>query len=176
MSGTINVHIRWMIRRDVPEVLDIENRSFEFPWVEEDLIRCLRQRNCIGMVAEHAERVVGFMIYNLHKSRLEVLNFAIHPDFRRCGVGQQMVNKLVLKLNSNRRSQIVLALADFNLDGQLFFRAMGFRATKVLWHHNHIGGDDYQMEYRLSWPDESPADNMARNGGVNRIARLFPAV
>ena len=33
--------------------------SFEFPWSEEDFIRCLRQRNCIGMVAEHDEQVVG---------------------------------------------------------------------------------------------------------------------
>ena len=52
------VHIRWMIRRDMPEVLSIENESFEFPWSEEDFIRCLRQRNCIGMVAEHHDRVV----------------------------------------------------------------------------------------------------------------------
>ena len=35
------VHIRWMIRRDMPEVLEIERKSFEFPWFEEDFIRCL---------------------------------------------------------------------------------------------------------------------------------------
>ena len=27
----LRVHIRWMIRRDMPEVLDIEQESFEFP-------------------------------------------------------------------------------------------------------------------------------------------------
>ncbi|MDA8746115.1 ribosomal-protein-alanine N-acetyltransferase RimI, partial [Rubripirellula amarantea] len=57
------VHIRWMIRRDMPAVLAIENKSFEFSWTEEDFIRCLRQRNCIGMVAEENDQVVGFMIY-----------------------------------------------------------------------------------------------------------------
>ena len=77
------VHIRWMIRRDMPEVLTIEGKSFEFPWSEEDFVRCLRQRNCIGMVAEHHERVVGFMIYELHRNRLHILNFAVHADFRR---------------------------------------------------------------------------------------------
>ena len=79
----INVHIRWMIRRDMPEVLSIEKSSFEFPWSEEDFIRCLRQRNCIGMVAEYDERVVGFMIYELHKDQLHVLNFSVRPDIRR---------------------------------------------------------------------------------------------
>ncbi len=73
----LRAHIRWMIRRDMAEVLEIESEGFEFPWREEDFIRCLRQRNCIGMVAEHAERVVGFMIYELHKTRLHLLNFAV---------------------------------------------------------------------------------------------------
>ena len=31
------VHIRWMIRRDMPEVLDIEAASFEFPWLRRGL-------------------------------------------------------------------------------------------------------------------------------------------
>ena len=59
----LRVHIRWMIRRDMPEVLQTETQSFEFAWTEEDFLRCLRQRNCIGMVAEQGEQVVGFMIY-----------------------------------------------------------------------------------------------------------------
>ncbi len=82
------VHIRWMIRRDMTEVLGIEHDGFEFPWSEEDFLRCLRQRNCIGMVAEHDDRVVGFMIYELHRTRLHVLNFAVAKQYRRRGVGQ----------------------------------------------------------------------------------------
>ena len=79
VAGQLPVHIRWMIRRDMPRCLGDRAAGFEFPWSEEDFIRCLRQRNCIGMVAEHSERVVGFMIYELHKNRLHVLNFAVHP-------------------------------------------------------------------------------------------------
>ena len=33
MEFDINVHIRWMIRRDMEEVLNIEQASFEFPWL-----------------------------------------------------------------------------------------------------------------------------------------------
>src|SRR5262252_9584455 len=87
----IAVQIRWMIRRDMPEVLRIENDSFEFNWTEEDFLACLRQRNCIGMVAEHEGQVVGFMIYELHKTRLHILNFAVGPNFRRLGIGAQMI-------------------------------------------------------------------------------------
>src|SRR5882724_3036751 len=102
-KSQLRVHIRWMIRRDMPEVLEIERASFEFPWFEEDFIRCLRQRNCIGMVAEHAEHVVGFMIYELHKTRLHILNFAVSASLRHRSIGTQMIEKLVGKLSSQRR-------------------------------------------------------------------------
>jgi len=128
----IRVHIRWMIRRDMAEVLEIERESFEFPWVDEDFIRCLRQRNCIGMVAEHEGRVVGFMIYELHRTRIHVLNFAVAKVCHRLGVGSQMIAKLIGKLSDQRRSRIVLEVRETNVDAQLFFRENGFRAVSIL--------------------------------------------
>lgn len=145
----LRVHIRWMIRRDMPEIIGVEERSFEFPWSEEDFVRCLRQRNCIGMVAEHEDRVVGFMIYELHRTRLHILNFAVHPEYRKSSVGMQMVNKLVGKLSHQRRSRIMLEVRERNLTAQVFFRALGFRAISVLrdFYEDTIE-DAYLMEYR----------------------------
>jgi ribosomal-protein-alanine N-acetyltransferase len=163
----VRVHIRWMIRRDMGEVLEIEGESFEFPWIDEDFIRCLRQRNCIGMVAEHEGRVAGFMIYELHKNRIHVLNFAVARAYRRRGVGSQMVAKLIAKLSCQRRTRVVLEVRETNLEAQLFFRENGFRATSVL--HNHYADtpeDAYLMQYR--YHSERPA--MAETG--NRITRL----
>src|SRR5438874_13513583 len=93
-KSAVRIHIRWMVRRDMPEVMVTERASFEYSWTEDDFLRCLRQRNCIGMVAEIDDRVVGFMIYELHKSRLHILNFAVHPNVRRTGIGGLMVAKL----------------------------------------------------------------------------------
>jgi ribosomal-protein-alanine N-acetyltransferase len=163
----IYVHIRWMIRRDMPEVLRIEEQSFEFPWSEEDFIRCLRQRNCIGMVAEHDESIVGFMIYELHKNRLHVLNFSVHEDYRRCGVGEQMLGKLITKLSHQRRNRIMLEVRETNLDAQLFFRKMGFRAISVLRDfYDDTIEDAYLMQYRHELAAE------AARQPVNRISRL----
>jgi GNAT superfamily N-acetyltransferase len=110
------LHIRWMIRRDMAEVLEIENESFEFPWSEEEFIRCLRQRNCIGMVADCDDKVVGFMVYELHKTRLHILNFAVGRTWRRQGIGRKMASKLVGKLSAQRRTRIVLEVRETNLD------------------------------------------------------------
>lgn len=161
----ISVHIRWMIRRDMPEVLEIEGASFEFPWSEEDFIRCLRQRNCIGMVAEHNDRVVGFMIYELHKNQLHILNFAVRPELRRQGIGSQMAQKLVGKLSHQRRNKIMLEVRETNLSAQLFFRDTGFRAVSVLRdYYDDTTEDAYIMQYRHVLETEATP--------VNRIARL----
>ena len=163
----VRVHIRWMIRRDMPEVLDIEKESFEFPWMEEDFIRCLRQRNCIGMVAEYEDLVVGFMIYELHKTRIHVLNFSVADEYRRRGVGSQMVAKLIAKLSSQRRSRIALEVRETNLAAQLFFRENGFRAVSVLRaYYEDTPEDAYLMQFRYR------PERVAPLQPVNRISRL----
>ena len=163
----LRVHIRWMIRRDMPEVLDIERESFEFPWYEEHFIRCLRQRNCIGMVAEHGEQVVGFMIYELHKTRLHILNFAVAADSRHQGVARQMAEKLVGKLSSQRRSRITLEVRETNLPAQMFFKNAGFRATSVLRAYYEDSPEDaYLMQFRHM------PDDIEQVIPINRIDRL----
>ena len=163
----VRVHIRWMIRRDMADVLQIESSNFEFPWDDEDFIRCLRQRNCIGMVAEHEDRVVGFMIYELHKARIHVLNFAVAPSYQRLGVGSQMVAKLIAKLSAQRRTRVLLEIRETNLAAQLFFRENGFRAISVLHkYYEDTPEDAYLMQYRYR------AEKAVVAEPVNRITRL----
>ena len=164
----VPVHIRWMIRRDMAEVLAIEGQSFEFPWSEEDFVRCLRQRNCIGMVAEHHEKVIGFMIYELHRNRLHILNFAVHQEMQRRRVGEQMLRKLVSKLSPQRRNKIMLEVRETNLSAQLFFREMGFRAISLLRDfYEDTTEDAYLMQYRYV---ATPAE--AEEAATSRISRM----
>ena len=142
--------IRWLIRRDMDDVLAIERASFQFPWTEEEFLCCLRQRNCIGTVAELDHRIVGFIIYELHKSLLRILNFAVAPDVRRNGIGKQMVQRLIDKLSQQRRNEIVLEVRETNVPAQLFFASSGFRAVTVLrGHYNDTSEDAYYMRYCL---------------------------
>ena len=167
----VRLHIRWMIRRDMPEVLRIEHASHDYPWCEEDFLRCLRQRNCIGMVAELGEKVVGFMIYELHKTKLHILNFSVHTEHRRAGIGSQMAEKLVSKLSSHRRTRIVTEVRESSLDAQLFFRTAGFRAIGVSREFFPDTGEDaYVMEYHLA----APVDDAA-SLPVNRISPRLSA-
>jgi ribosomal-protein-alanine N-acetyltransferase len=166
---SIRVRIRYMIRRDMPAVLAIEAQVFEFPWLEDDFIRSLQQRNCIGMVADYEDRVVGFMLYELHKSRIHVLNFAVTDDFRRCGVGSQMIVKLSAKLSPQRRTCIILEVRETNLAAQLFFRENGFRAVSVLRDHfDDTPEDAYIMQRRVAYSDASALMEDSRCRGAMR--------
>jgi ribosomal-protein-alanine N-acetyltransferase len=153
----LGIHVRWMIRRDMAEVIAIEQEAFEFPWSEEDFTRCLRQRNCIGMVAELADSIVAFMIYELHRSRLHMLNFAVMRSHRRLGIGTQMLEKLIGKLTPDRRGRIALEVRETNLPAQLFFRSLGFRATSVMKDFYRDSTEDaYLMQYCLASAIDAP--------------------
>jgi ribosomal-protein-alanine N-acetyltransferase len=169
-----NAQIRWVIRRDMAEVLEIEQQCFNFAWTEEDFLCCLRQRNCIGMVAESQERIMGFMIYELLKSQLHVLNFAVAPWARRQGVGSQMIEKLVHKLAQQRRTEIRLEVREGNLPAQLFFHSQGFAATNVLrGYYEDTAEDAYVMRYIVG-----EIDDVISSGGYiprNRISEYIDA-
>ncbi|MFH0851147.1 MAG: GNAT family N-acetyltransferase, partial [Candidatus Peregrinibacteria bacterium] len=118
-------HIRWMIRRDMPEVLAIDEESFDFPWLEEDYIRTLRARQCIGMVAERDDRIVGLMVYELLAHVIPILRLAVARDQRGRGIGSQMVQKLHNKLNAQRRRRLLLAQPESNIAGLTFAARRG---------------------------------------------------
>ncbi len=141
----------WMIRGDMPEVCAIEGQSFEFPWTEEEFIRCLRQRDTIGSVVRIDDRVVGFMVYSLYPKRLHLLSLAVHPEYRRHGVGHAMATKLISKLAFQRRNRIVCEVRESNLVALNFLKKAGFLATGILKDHYEDSDEDaYQMMYRVA--------------------------
>lgn len=159
-------HIRWMIRADLQSVMTIERASFDYPWREEDFVDCLHQRNNIGMVAEHDKAVVGYVLYELHKDRLHVLNLAVDPIFRRRGVARAIVAKLAGKLSRNRRRRIVLEVSERNVVAQLALKQLGFRAVSVLRDfYDDTDDDAIQMQRSFRPPDLTVP--------INRIAGML---
>lgn len=138
----MQIDTRWIIRSDMDEVFAIEHDSFPCPWTEDEFRCCLMQRNVIGVVAELNYKIVGFVIYELHKSALRILNLAVATDVRRQCVGRQMVQRLIDKLAQQRRREVVLDVTDANTTAHMFFAACGFRASVV-------SSSVYQMRYSI---------------------------
>jgi ribosomal-protein-alanine N-acetyltransferase len=124
----------------MPQVLEIEEACFIEPWDEEDVVKRLHVRNCIGMVVEDCEQVAAYMMYELYKTHFNVLRMAVHPDFRYEGKGRQMIKQLADKLTLQRRSKIIFAIHEQNLDAQLWLQACGLVCVEIV-------GDEYIFEY-----------------------------
>jgi [ribosomal protein S18]-alanine N-acetyltransferase len=138
------VHIRWMIRRDMPQVMEIGNA---LGWDEEEFIHHLRQRNCIGMVAERFETILGYMLYELNEGELKLLNMAVHPDHRRSRIGSQMITHAKRKLITHRRRKLVAAVSDANLPAHLLFHFNDFKTLPN-------ARDVYHFVYETNGEDE----------------------
>jgi ribosomal-protein-alanine N-acetyltransferase len=91
-----------MVRRDLVDVTALDGLKGGEPWGEEGFLSRLRNRNCIGFVAEAGLAVAGFIVYELHKRHLTIL---------RIGGGipamTLLARKLVGKLSTHRRTRLV---------------------------------------------------------------------
>lgn len=132
LSVRTPANIRWLIRRDWPEVSAIEGASFQEPWDKEKFHSLLNERNIVGMIAEVSNKVVGFFIYELHKQHLNLLIMAVHPAYRRQGIGDQMMGRLISKLSPGRRTELVVLLPESCAKAtRPFFEKYGELGTKI---------------------------------------------
>ena len=123
---------RWMIRRDLDEVLKIDALSFTDRWDEEDFIRKLRVSNVIGTVIEVDYKPMGYMLYSLNKHSLVIERMAIHPGKRKMGYARFATDRLIEKLAKQRRYSIYVDVPEDNIGAQLFFQKSGFVAISLL--------------------------------------------
>lgn len=141
--------IHWMTRRHLPEVVRIESQSFGNAWNEEQFLAMGDRIGCDKFVAISGGHVVGYLFCDLHRDFMRIINIAVHPEFRRQGIGVALVQKLINRLSTGTRSRISLEVRETNLVAQQFFRAIGFRASVTLKNfYNDTTDDAYLMTYR----------------------------
>jgi ribosomal-protein-alanine N-acetyltransferase len=153
-TTTTKPGIRWMIRKDMPDVLRIEAACFGHSgWTEGDFVEQLRQRNTTSYVVLDGQRVVGYILLHLRHDHISLLNFAVDPAYRRRGYGRALIEKLKSKINANShsRGRFVTYIPEENLPAQLFLRAcgigcFGLRSYTVQGHDEKF--TDYKFVYK----------------------------
>lgn len=152
--------IRWMVKSDMGQVLAIERDCFPFdPWDEKVFARVLQDTKSIGMVTDlsprqaDAENIGGYMVYLYKSNALVLLTIAIHPVYRRAGLGRAMMEKLIGKCSCGLPTRLIADVHEQNLRAQQFFRAVGLKATNVLRGSAGRGRD----VFRFSWSRDQAA-------------------
>jgi [ribosomal protein S18]-alanine N-acetyltransferase len=115
--------------RDVEDVLTIQWASPEIAqWTVRDYAR-VAAGEMTGWVAEENATVVGFLVARRVLSDLEILNLAVRPDVRRCGVGASLVREALAWGKTFRAAKALLEVRASNLAALHFYERHGFRAT-----------------------------------------------
>jgi len=112
---------------DVAAVHRIEQLSFTTPWPAHAFEQELRgNRLARYVVARAGDTVVGFAGVWLMVDDAHVTTFGVHPDWRRQGIGRQLLLNLVELSVALGARRMTLEVRVGNTAAQALYRAFGF--------------------------------------------------
>jgi ribosomal-protein-alanine N-acetyltransferase len=116
---------------DIPAVLGIEEISFATPWSEQDFLNELYRKNTLLRAALFEGNIVGYICVTFRAHESHILNLAVHPDFRRCGVATILMDKAIGELKKRGYMFVYLKVRLSNAGAQKFYELLGFKGESI---------------------------------------------
>ncbi len=138
--------LRSMRLADFDRILEIDGECYSNHWSRPDLELALKPWNRQATVAEFCGRVVGFAVHEILRNHIHLVEVAVHPEFRRLGVGTQLMTPVIGKLSAVRCNRVTAEACDANLGAHQFLKSLGFIATSVA---RGVERDTYY--FKTSW-------------------------
>jgi [ribosomal protein S18]-alanine N-acetyltransferase len=130
MALTARVTVEPMRLEDVPDVHGIERLSFTTPWPAYAFEQELKgNRLARYLVARAGDAVVGFAGLWLMVDEAHVTTFGVHPDWRRQGIGRQLLIGLIDLAIGIAARRMTLEVRVSNEAAQELYRSFGFEVT-----------------------------------------------
>ncbi len=127
MAVTLPVEIGPMQLTDVPAIQEIERLSFRTPWpayaFEQELTS---NRLARYVVARAGSSPIGFGGLWLMVDEAHVTTFAVHPEWRRHGVGRRMLVALLEAALELGAARMTLEVRVQNVGAQRLYAELGF--------------------------------------------------
>ncbi len=120
----MDVFIHKLTTKDLKEVLDIENLSFKDPWTRKMFLKGLK--NGDFYVAKEGERVIGYAGFTYALDEVSLVNLAIHPDYRRKGIGTRLLKHLMSMARTKNGKKIFLEVRKSNISAISFYHKHKF--------------------------------------------------
>ena len=148
MEGDGKFIFRPMKVEDVEQVYEIDVKSFSLPWSSRSFrYEVTENRASRPWVAEWQDatgqsQLAGMLVMWLVIDEAHVGTFAVHPQFRRRGVGQRLLAHALLDAYEHGIRSVFLEVRRSNLVAQALYRKFGFIEDGVRPHYYVDNNED----------------------------------
>ncbi|MCJ7582121.1 MAG: ribosomal protein S18-alanine N-acetyltransferase, partial [Candidatus Aminicenantes bacterium] len=105
------------MKDDLDSVLEIEHLSFPSPWRRTTFMGELENYPVsipFGIIFRPNDRLIGYIILWFIQEEVQISNFALHPDFRKRGVGEGVLRDILDKIAKEGAEEIFLEVRPSN--------------------------------------------------------------
>ena len=111
---------------DVPAVAELERKCFSDPWSERSVAAELENPLSLWLVALLGRTVVGYVGSQSVMEQADMMNIAVNPDYRRQGIAESLIERLVAELKDKQVSSLTLEVRASNAPAIALYRKLGF--------------------------------------------------
>ena len=140
-----------MTRADIESVIDIEKASFTTPWSRYAFLAELyeNKRARYFVARENTEeQVTGYVGIWLILGEAHITNIAVHPDFRRRGIGEKLMLAAIDYSESQGIDAITWEVRASNIGARRLYEKLGFVSVGIRPRYYHDDGEDAVIMWR----------------------------
>lgn len=110
----------------VPQIAQLEKLCFSDPWSEKSIETELSCRLSLWLVALDGDEVVGYVGSQTVIDESDMMNIAVHPDYRRRGIAEKLIEALVNALEEKGSRALSLEVRASNGPAIALYEKLGF--------------------------------------------------
>lgn len=157
----MTLSIRLVERRDVPEIMDIEERQFPEPWTRGMLLDEITNTETRRYSVAHMDsRLVGCLglMFVLH-DELHITTLGVHPDFEGHGVARALLDEGLAAATARGVTRATLEVAVSNQRAIDLYYRYGFRPVGVRKNYYQTINEDALILWADLAPDSPSASD-----------------
>ena len=121
------MRIEKMTENHVAQVAELEKLCFGgAAWSENSVASELKNPLALWLVALEGDRVAGYVGSQTVVGETDMMNVAVHPDFRRRSIGEKLIETLVTELKAMESHCLTLEVRASNAPAIALYEKMGF--------------------------------------------------